>query len=86
MHAHLARRDGQRRDRLADDADDLGGVGLELAPHDLARERHGEGEELPLHLVVELLEGLREVVKHALEPLHLGGHLGASRLRPSSSP
>ena len=43
MHAHLARRDGQRRDGLADDADDLRGIGLELAPHDLARERHGQG-------------------------------------------
>src|ERR1700735_2849632 len=37
MHAHLARGDGQRGNSLADDADDVSGVGLELAPHDLAR-------------------------------------------------
>ena len=43
MHAHFARRHGQRRNRFTDDADDVRGIGLELAPHDLARERHGEG-------------------------------------------
>ncbi len=56
------------------------GIGLQLAPHDLARERHGEREQFALHFGVELLEGLGEIVEHAGEPLDLRAHLGAARL------
>ncbi len=80
MHAHLARCDRQRRNRFADDADDLRRIRLQLAPHDLARKRHRERQQFTLHFGIELLERLGEVVEHAGELLDLRPHLPAARL------
>ncbi|MFO1410022.1 MAG: hypothetical protein U1F06_06545 [Steroidobacteraceae bacterium] len=60
VHAHIARRHRQQRDGLADDRDDLVGLGADLAAHDLARDRAGERGQLVLDLFVELAQGLRE--------------------------
>jgi hypothetical protein len=75
VHAHVARGNRQCRDRLADDADDLGGIRLEFAPHDLARERHRKQQQFVLHLLIELVERLGEIVEHAGKPLDLRLHL-----------
>jgi hypothetical protein len=82
VHADVARSHRQRGNRLADDSDDLSRVGPELAAHDLARERHGQREQFPLDVGIELFERLREIVKHAGELFDLGAHLRAARFAP----
>ena len=78
VHAHLARCDRQRRDRFADDADDLRRIRLQLAPHDLPRKCHRERQQFTLHFGVEFLERLGEIVEHACELLDLCPHLPAA--------
>ena len=80
MHTHLARGHRQRGDGLADNADDLCGIGLELPAHDLPRQGHRQGEKLALHLGIQGLERLGQVVEHPRQALHLGANLGAAGL------
>ena len=46
VHAHVARGSRQARDGLANDRDDLRGIGLQLAAHDLLADREREQREL----------------------------------------
>ncbi len=78
MHAHLAGGDRQGGDRFANDADDLRRVGLEFAAHDLPRQGHGQGQQLALHLGVQYLEWLGQVVEHPGETFDLRANFGAA--------
>ena len=79
MHANVAGGHRQRRDGLADDADDLRRIGFQFTAHDLPRQCHGQGEQLTLHFGVEGVERFRQVVEHAREPVDLRLHFGAPR-------
>jgi len=79
VHPYIARRHRQGCNGLPNDADDLRRIGFEFAAHDLPRQRHGQGEKLPLHVRIENVKWLGQVVKHARQPVHLCLNFGAPR-------
>jgi hypothetical protein len=56
MHTHFPRSDRERCDGVAHDADDLRGIGLQFAAHDLPRQGHGQRQQFAFHLGVQYFE------------------------------
>ena len=69
MHPYVPSVGRQQGDRLSNDCDDLVGMQLEFATHELACDRAGQGAELLDHLLVELGRGPRHEIANRLQLL-----------------